>query len=136
LARRAGIHEADLRDGLRDGGRVQGVLAVVRTTGEDPEIVAYLRVSWTLGYHILRRWRGKGDRVFRTTDAVLQTASRHGYLGPIVVYRAGDPELARFRGVSAQDQGRRDVTRPSSTEESDDSTDPDDEEDAERSAES
>jgi hypothetical protein len=136
LARRAGIHEADLRDGLRDGGRVQGVLAVVRTTGEDPEIVAYLRVSWTLGYHILRRWRGKGDRVFRTTDAVLQTVWRHGYLGPIVVYRAGDPELARFRGVSAQDQGRRDVTRPSSTEESDDSTDPDDEEDAERSAES
>jgi hypothetical protein len=136
LARRAGIHEADLRDGLRDGGRVQGVLAVVRTTGEDPEIVAYLRVSWTLGYHILRRWRGKGDRVFRTTDAVLQTVWRHGYLGPIVVYRAGDPELARFRGVSPQDQGRRDVTRPSSTEESDDSTDPDDEEDAERSAES
>jgi hypothetical protein len=136
LARRAGIHEADLRDGLRDGGRVQGVLAVVRTTGADPEIVAYLRVSWTLGYHILRRWRGKGDRVFRTTDAVLQTVWRHGYLGPIVVYRAGDPELARFRGVSPQDQGRRDVRRPSSTEESDDSTDPDDEEDAERSAES
>ena len=132
MARRAGIHEADLRDGLRDGGRIQGVLAVVRTTGQDPQIVAYLRVSWTLGYHILRRWRGKGDRVFRTTDAVLQTASRHGYLGPIVVYRAGDPELARFRGVSPHDQGRRDVTRPSSTEEPDDAPDPGDEEETER----
>jgi hypothetical protein len=84
-------------------------LAVARSSGDASEFVVYLRVSWTLGYHLLRRWRGRGDRIFRTSDAVLQTVRRHGYLGPIVVSRAGDPTLARFRGVSAQDGGNRPV---------------------------
>lgn len=113
MARQAGIQEADLRDGVRDGGRVQGALAIVRATRKEPEIVVYLRVSWALGYHILRRWRGKGDRIFRTADAALQAIWRHGYRGPVVVYRAGDPELARFRGVLPQDQGNHDGKKAS-----------------------
>ncbi len=113
MARQAGIQEADLRDGVRDGGRVQGALAIVRAMRKEPEIVVYLRVSWALGYHILRRWRGKGDRIFRTADAALQTVWRHGYRGPVVVYRTGDPELARFRGVLPQDQGKHDGKRSS-----------------------
>jgi hypothetical protein len=113
LARQEGIHEADLRQGIRDGGHIQGVLAVARSTQAEPEFVAYLRVSWTLGYHILRRWRDKGDRIFQTADAALQTVWRHGFRGPVLVYRAGDPELARFRGVSPQDKGRIDSEMPS-----------------------
>ncbi len=102
-----------MRDGVRDGGRIQGALAIVRTTRTEPQIVVYLRVSWTLGYHVLRRWRGKGDRIFRTADAALQTIWRHGYQGPVVVYRAGDPELARFRGVSPQDQDKHESKKSS-----------------------
>jgi len=108
LARQAGIQEADLRDGVRQGGRVQGALAVVRAMEKEPEIVVYLRVSWTLGYHILRRWRGKGDRLFRTADAALQAIWRHGYCGPVVVYLRGDTDLARFRGVLPQDRSMHD----------------------------
>ena len=101
-----------MRAGIRDRGRIQGVLVVARTTQPEPAFVIYLRVSWTLGYHILRRWRGKGDRVLQTADAALQTVWRHGYRSPIPVYRAGDPELARFRGVSPRDKSRDDIERP------------------------
>jgi len=116
LARQAGIQEADLRDGIRDGGRVQSALAIVRATRNEPQVVVYLRVSWTLGYHILCRWRGKGERIFRTADAALQTIWRHGYRGPVVVYRAGDPELARFRALSPQDRGKHESTKSSGAE--------------------
>lgn len=101
-----------MRGGIRGGGRIQGVLVVARTTQPEPAFVIYLRVSWTLGYHILRRWRGKGDRILQTADAALQTVWRHGFRGPVLVYRAGDPELARFRGVSPQDKGRHDTEMP------------------------
>jgi hypothetical protein len=109
VAKATGIEEADLRDGLRDGGKIQQVLAVARPADDAAEFVAYLRVSWALGYHLLRRWRGRGDRVFQTSDAVLQTAWRHGYRGPVIVYCAGDPALARYRGVSIQDGGCRPI---------------------------
>ena len=101
-----------MRAGIRDGGRIQGVLVVARTTQPESAFVIYLRVSWTLGYHILRRWRGKGDRILQTADAALQTVWRHGYRGPIQVHRAGDPELARFRGVAPQDKDRQDSEMP------------------------
>lgn len=104
-----------MRDGIRRGGRVQGALVVVRAAQTPPRIVVYLRVSWTLGYHVLRRWRGKGDRIFRTTDGALQTVWRHGYHGSVAVYRAGDPALARFQGVVPEDQGGRDSRQPALT---------------------
>jgi hypothetical protein len=111
MANTAGIEEAELRDGLRAGGEIQQALSVARSSRAAATFVVYLRVSWRLGYHVLRRWRGRGERVLKTSDAVLQTVWRHGYRGPVAIYRAGDPALARFRGVSAQDGGSRPFER-------------------------
>jgi hypothetical protein len=111
MANTAGIEEAELRDGLRAGGEIQQALSVARSSRAAATFVVYLRVSWRLGYHVLRRWRGRGERVLKTSDAVLQTVWRHGYRGPVAIYRAGDPALAGFRGVSAQDGGSRPFER-------------------------
>lgn len=101
-----GIREADLRKELRSGGQIQSVLVVARVVDAEPEFVAYLRVSWKLGYQILRVWRGAEERRFRTADAALQLAWRSGFTKAVVVYRVGDPELNRFRGILAIDGGR------------------------------
>ena len=45
------------------------------------------------------------ERRFRTFEAVQQFAVRFDYLGPMVVYRAGDSALARFKGVLVSDGG-------------------------------
>lgn len=107
MAKETGIREMELRSGLRDGGQIQNVVAVARQSAGNPEFVAYLRISWKLGYHILRVWRGAEERCFRTADAVLQLAWRYDFPGPVVIYRAGAPELGRFRGILAIDGGTR-----------------------------
>lgn len=65
----AGIEEAELREGLHAGGEIQQVLVVARSTRGATIFVVYLRVSWRLGYHVLLRWRGRGERVLKTSDA-------------------------------------------------------------------
>lgn len=98
-----GLQEAEIREGLRDGGRLKGFIIVERTDVEIPEYVAYIRTSWTRGYRILRTWRDKEDRAYRILGRLYQHAREFGYMAPITVYRAGCPELLRFRGLLARD---------------------------------
>ena len=102
---KAGIREAEMRASLQSGERIQHFMVVRREAGEDVEYVVYLRVSWRAGYHVLLFAHHEKERRFRTFEAVQQFAARFDYLGPMVVYRAGDSALARFKGVLVGDGG-------------------------------
>ena len=80
-----GVEEADLRAGMRAGGRVLGFLVVARAGGEAPEYAIYVRTSWLRGYRILRTWRGKVDRTYRSLDKLYKLPPVFGYLGPVTV---------------------------------------------------
>lgn len=99
-----GLQEAEIREGLREGGHLKGFVIVERTDTEIPEYVAYIRTSWTRGYRILRTWRDKEDRAYRMLDRLYQHAREFGYMSPITVYRMGCPDLLRFRGLLARDR--------------------------------
>ena len=124
-----GLQEAEIREGLGKGGRIQGLFVVERPgcEGERSDYVVYIRPSWTRGYRILRTWRDKGDRAFRDFDRLLQAVRALGYDGPVTVYTAGYPELARFRGVLTRDGGTKEghaedasvFNKPHGTEEDD-----------------
>lgn len=94
-----------MRNALEAGERIQHFMVVRRAGAEDVEYVVYLRVSWRAGYHILAFAHDSRERRFRTFEAVQQFAVRFQYWGPMVVYRAGDPALARFKGVAVADGG-------------------------------
>lgn len=105
MATKAGIREAEMHSALDAGERIQHFMVVRRTGDKDVEYVVYLRVSWRAGYHILTFAHDSRERRFRTFEAVQQFAVRFQYSGPMVVYRAGDPALARFKGVAVVDGG-------------------------------
>lgn len=104
-----GICEAELREGLRDGGKVLGLLVVVRagSDGNGPEHAIYVRPSWTRGYRIVRTWRDRDDRTFRSLDALFKLSRTFRYDAPVTVYPCGCPELRKFRGVLVEDGGVR-----------------------------
>jgi hypothetical protein len=112
-----GLQETEVREGLREGGKILGLFVVERpaSEGEPPEFVAYIRPSWTRGYRILRTWRDRDDRAFRDFDRMLPLLRALGHDGPVTVYKAGCPELARFRGVLARDGGAREDTAADSS---------------------
>ncbi len=110
------LQEAEIREGLREGGRIKGFVVVERTDSEVPEYVAYIRTSWTRGYRILRTWRDKEDRTYRILGRLYQQAREFGYMAPVTVYRMGSPELLRFRGVLARDGGPKQATGQDETE--------------------
>lgn len=105
MATKAGIREAEMHTALEAGERIQHFIVVRRADGEKVEYVVYLRVSWHAGYHILTFAHDSRERRFRTFEAVQQFAVRFRYAGSMVVYRAGDPALARFKGVAVADGG-------------------------------
>lgn len=105
--------EAEIRTGLREGGQVLGFVIVERPGDGYSEYVAYIRVSWTRGYRILRTWRDKTDREYRSLGLLYQSSRDFGYMLPVTVYRAGCAELLRFRGVLARDGGSRQESEPS-----------------------
>ena len=111
-----GLQEAEIRDGLANGGHIRGLFVVERPGSEDErsDYVVYVRPSWARGYRILRTWRDRSDRVFRDFNRLLQTIRALGHEASVTVYRVGSPELAKFRGVLARDGG----TKESHTEES------------------
>jgi hypothetical protein len=107
LASGKGLQETEIREGLKEGGRILGLFVVERPASpEDPvEFVVYVRPSWTRGYRILRTWRDKDDRAFRDFDRMLPLLRDLGYDGPVTVYKAGCVELSKFRGVLVRDGG-------------------------------
>ena len=82
-----------------------GLLIVARGDGEAVEYAIYLRTSWTRGYRILRTWRDKDDRTFRSLDKLFKLPATFAYDAPITVYRQGCAELQKFRGVLSKDSG-------------------------------
>lgn len=90
---------------MKAGRQVLGFLVVARAGGDAPEYAIHVRTSWLRGYRILRTWRGKADRTYRTLDKLYKLPFVFGYLGPVTVYPAGCVELGRFRGVLAHDVG-------------------------------
>ena len=112
-----GLQEAELREGLANSGCIRGLFVVERPGVEDErsDYVVYIRPSWARGYRILRTWRDRSDRSFRDFNRLLQTVRGFGHAASITVYRAGSPELAKFRGVLARDGGiKQGHTQPSS----------------------
>ena len=104
---RKNLQEGEVRTGLREGGQVLGFFIVERLDGDCSEYVAYIRVSWTRGFRILRTWRDKADREYRNLSLLYQLSRDFGYAAPVTVYRAGCAELLRFRGVLPRDSGSK-----------------------------
>ena len=101
-----GVQETELRAGFRDGGRIRGFLVVMRTGDGATEYAVYVNPSWSRGYRILRTWRDKADRTFRSLDNLFNLPAALGWNASITVYPAGSPDLRRFRGVQVRDGGR------------------------------
>ncbi len=97
------FEEADLRAGIKDGGRVLGAFIVARA---DDEFVIYLRCDWVRGrgFRIIRTWRGaSGDRSFRNLQSAWCFIRKFGFLGRVTVYPVGDLDLRQFVGVMPGD---------------------------------
>ncbi len=103
-----GFEEAEIRQGLRAGGRVQSAFIVLRPAANpvDVRFVAYLRVSWlSPGYHLLETYRHRADRTYRDLGRLMLLLQDDFGIGdqPIPVFRAGSPRLQRFRDLRPQD---------------------------------
>ena len=112
-----GFEEADIKAGLRDGGTVLQAFIVIRPpprpkSGKvgptDVGYVAYFRCSWRRGYHILKTFRRKMDKVYiglGLTRLVWLIQEEFGYRDPLVLYRAGSGGLQRFADLQPMDRG-------------------------------
>ena len=103
---RKGFQESDIREGVRAGGAVTQALVIVRPAPVPEQVayVAYLRVSWRIGYHLLQLHRYKGERIYRDLGRlVFMLQQDFGVCSPIQVYRAGCPALRRFRNLQPHD---------------------------------
>jgi len=98
------LQEADIRTGLAEGGRIRGAFLVARLEPHGLEFMVYLRPSWDKNFLPLRTWRSKADRTYRDVGRLLQLlGDDYGYWGPICIYPAGSPELARFKELLPDD---------------------------------
>lgn len=93
------ISEGELRAGLRDGGRITGVLVVARTEDGALEFTPYFLLSWRRGYYRIARWRG-GERRYREFHRLLGMLRELGWVDCVPVYDAADPKLLRIRAVA------------------------------------
>lgn len=93
------ISEGELRAGLRDGGRITGVLVVARTVDQAIEFTPYFLLSWRRGYFRIARWRG-GERRYREFHRLLGMLREFGWADCVPVYDAADPKLLRVRAVA------------------------------------
>jgi len=97
------FEEADLRLGLKDGGRVLGAFIIAR--GDD-QFVVYARVDWIRGrgFRIIRTWRGtSGDRAFKNLQSAWHFIQKFDFFGRVTIYPVGDTELHHFVGIAACD---------------------------------
>lgn len=94
-----------LKQQLRRGGRVLNVLVVERPSAEAAEYVAYLNVSWRRGWHVLRAYRDRGDRVYKHLNSLVQMVrSDLEFMGPVMVYAPDTPELERIPTITARER--------------------------------
>lgn len=123
-----GHQESDIRERLRKGERILNILVVVRRASPrrrprrpspggpapvpttDPALLAiryvvYLRVTWRVGYRVLRTFRDREDRTFRDFNRLmLFVEEEFGYREPFLVIHSRSPDLRRFRGLQPEDR--------------------------------
>ena len=104
----SGLEGGDaLKQQLRRGGRVLNVLVVERPSADAAEYVAYLNVTWCRGWHVLRGYRDRGDRVYKNLSSLVQMLrSDMEFTGPVTVYTPDSPELGRIPGVASRERHR------------------------------
>lgn len=95
------LGEADLREGLLRGGRIEAVVVVARL---DPDggvdHVPYLLPSWRRGYVAIALFRGPGVRGWRDLGRLLRfLRDDMSYKLPVSLYEEDCPRLARLRSV-------------------------------------
>jgi hypothetical protein len=101
------LQEGDIQAGLKSGGHVHGSFIVERRATDGPVYVVYLRTSWKRGFHALRTYRDRSDRVYRDLGRLLRLIrDEFQFQGPVTIFVAGDPELQRFRALLPQDGER------------------------------
>jgi len=106
--------EADIRKGLREGGKLLQAFIVMRPSNPgggplDAEYVCYIRTDWRRGYRILQVSRHKYDKVYMGSGLsrlVWLLRKEFDYQGPLVLYNAGCEHLQRFAGLRPLDHGR------------------------------
>jgi hypothetical protein len=99
-----GFQEGDIVAGLANGGRILGIFVVERSLPGGPGYIVYLRSSWRRGFHGLRTYRHRSDRIYRDLDRLVRLIrDEFGYRGPITLFVAGAPELRRFRALLPDD---------------------------------
>ena len=106
--------EADIRAGLRDGGKVLQAFIIMRPSNPgggplDAEYVGYLRTDWRRGYRILQVARHKYDKVYLGSGLgrlVWLLRKEFNYDGPLVLYNAGCEQVRRFAGLRPIDSGQ------------------------------
>ena len=105
--------EADIRAGLREGGRILQAFIVMRPTkpsdgAVDAEYVCYIRTNWRRGYRILQVARHKYDKIYMGSGLGRLVWLLHrgfDYNGPLIIYHAGCEHLQRFAGLRPIDSG-------------------------------
>lgn len=114
----SGVEGGDaLKQHLRRGGRIVGVLVVERPSGDGTDYATYLKVTWKSGWQVLRSYRDRDDRTYRKLNVLMEMLRDDlGYTGPVTIHALDGPELGRFSGVAARERGRRDRVNAGSDE--------------------
>lgn len=95
------LGEAELREGLERGGRIEAAVVVARRDADGGvEHVPYLLPSWRRGYVAIALFRGPGVRGWRDLDRLVRFLREDmGYALPVALHEEGCPRLARLRSV-------------------------------------
>ena len=100
-----GLQEGEIRQELQNGGRLRNILIITKTIEGAPEHLAYVRPSWRREFLPLRTWGDKDDRTYKDLDRLLALLrDDFGYRGFIGLYMDGDPDLARYRALSENEE--------------------------------
>ena len=100
---RAGLQEIEIKSGLAAGGRIRNVFITAETVDGRALYRLYLRSSWSRHFLPLRSWADRSDRTYRELDRLITLVrDDFGFQDYIILYRADDPKLSRYRTVSAK----------------------------------
>ncbi|MBB5696062.1 hypothetical protein [Muricoccus pecuniae] len=94
------ISEADLRQRVAEGGRIQRVVVVEVPVTAD--YVAWARLSCFQDYRLLAMRKYEGARTWSDFRTLRRAFSGWGYAGPVTVYPEGHPRLACL-GLTTRD---------------------------------
>ena len=95
------IEECEVRQGLARGGVLRAAVIICRPDGVGLEHLAWLRISWLPGFHLLHTFRARDVRAYRNLNLLVALLREEwGFRGPITLRLHDDPELALCDGMS------------------------------------